>query len=663
MKKLIFSVLLLTSFYGVVAQNAPTEDQKKALFNKLDRLINNYIKYCSFLEPGKSKISPNSLRDFRQLFVSDNINLPDEMSPAYFDNDKSRPLVPSFSTLDNAAAILKEKKPVFKANYTKSLSAMKQYQEALNNYFKDYGQRQVSFYQAYEHLSKTIAEYNSGISHQEDIVTRKLSEFLAKVEVNYPEGFSVRMLNSAISVKNITRNEINVLIEKTTEGKISGAALKLENHDTLLLRIQVSNDYSTVQIAGIEMVGHQLNFLNDKDRDFVADNKDACPADAGMFRLNGCPFPDEKNFETKMYAFLSARIADSLTMVAAQLEANTTTRSLEQQVAVLENKIKETARTWITIGVNGGPFSSTLTNMDNNYLNNIKQNEVNPTTAFSGGASISGDVMLEHYFGVKPTFGIGFGLSYANISGTVKKNSFHVEFQATDKSSNIFRQHITAEGPVIEKASISSFAVPILLLVKTNISEKIGFKIGAGIILNLSYINKMNKTYGVFDYEAVYKYSGNNPTIFDAGQTPDHLSWLITRDFVTSHIGANGVANYFSALQADQYPVGLGLKTPAGISNPTSSATFGSGIGFVVMPSVSYNFNKQSAISLGGYFSSAGLQQSGNGYRLIDETYHYNTLLKGVSRMSNSSFGIRFSYSHSLFYNLPKWIKELSGIR
>ncbi|MCW3092366.1 MAG: hypothetical protein JWP81_3435 [Ferruginibacter sp.] len=662
MRKIIFHFLLLLSPCLMRAQTAPTQEQQKALFNKVDRLVANYIKYSSFLEPGRPRVSANSLNNFKQLFIADNISIPDEMSPLHFDENQAKPVAPSFNTMEKGT-IAKGKLPVFNANYVKSFAAMKQYQEALKVYLEDIGRQQYSFYEAYNQFLRNLAAYNSSINRQENIATRKLPEFLSRVEANYPDGFSVRMLNSAVSFKNIDHKEIDVLLEKSTEGEISGTALKLQNHDTLLLTLQVSEDYSIVKIAGIEMLGHQLNFLNDKDRDFVVDGKDACPTDRAIFSANGCPFAADKNLETKINELLAARRSDSLTAIAALLEANSKKKVLEDRVAFLESKLKEPAHTFVTIGLSGGPVSGTLANADNAYLNNIRSNEINPSTQFSGGTSVNGDVMLEQYFGARATFGIGIGISYASISGTVKKNSFHVEYQANDKANHIFRQHITATTPIEEKIAISSLAVPIVLAVKTDISEKITLKLLAGLSFNLSYTSKMNSNNGSFDYEAVYQYTSNNTTVFDDRQTPNEASWLITKNFVTNHVGSAGVPAYFSGLQANHYPVALDVEASSQSVGSNGGATFGSGIGFIIMPSISYNFNKQSSFSLGGYYSATSLPQTGNDYRLMDENYHYSTLMQGVSKMSNSNFGIRLSYTHSLFYNLPKWIKELSGIR
>jgi hypothetical protein len=37
--------------------------------------------------------------------------------------------------------------------------------------------------------------------------------------------------------------------------------------------------------------------------------------------------------------------------------------------------------------------------------------------------------------------------------------------------------------------------------------------------------------------------------------------------------------------------------------------------------------------------------------------------MQGLSKLTTNNIGIRLSYSHSLFYNVPKWTRELSGLQ
>ena len=67
LKKILLPFLLLLSSIAAFAQ--PTQDEKKLLFNKIDTLLINYVKYSRFLEDGKYKITPGAINNFKQLFV------------------------------------------------------------------------------------------------------------------------------------------------------------------------------------------------------------------------------------------------------------------------------------------------------------------------------------------------------------------------------------------------------------------------------------------------------------------------------------------------------------------------------------------------------------------------------------------------------------------
>lgn len=660
MKKSVLSLILLVCLLGTQAQQ-PTPEQKRLLFNKIDTLLSNYIRYSRFLEDGKSKITPGAISRFKSLFVSDDVMVPDETSPAYFNKDKKQSQFPSYNPMDKEAALLKGKVPVFNQQDASSISRLKNYSGKVDGFMNDFDNQRAAFYGAYNTLNRNVADYRTALKSQEAIVNRSVAEMVVMTEANYPDGLVVRMLNSAVNFSNLAGNEIKLLLEKRTEGKITGSSLKIETRDTLLLTVRISQNYSQLKIAKIDMIGYQLNFPNDKDRDFVADANDACPDENGMFQANGCPSADEKNFSARMNGYLSARKADSAAAIAARADVASRMKVIQDRIDFLTKKVTEPAHWWIGLGVSMGKFSGTLTNGAFGYLNQITQNEVNGATTLSGGKFFAADLALEHYFGAKAVFGIGTGIAYSSIKADLSKAAFHVEYQATDKGSAsrqpaVYRQHITATGPVNEKISATQLTVPFLLIYKTNISEKLGIKIEGGIAMNLSFKTSTSGSPNAsFDYEAVYNYD-NGAATYDNSATPRASSWLITKNFASQHPGS--APAYFAEMKGRNYPVGLGVSS----ASVNGDASFSSGVGFIVRPSLFYNFNKGSYLSLGVVYASSSGTQSGN-YRLIDENQRYNSLMQGVSKITSNSMGLRLTFTHSLFYNVPKWTRELSGLR
>lgn len=680
-KKIILPVLLLLTFQVALAQQ-PTQEEKKLLFDKIDTLLVNYIKYSRFLEGADLKITPGAINNFKQLFVSDNVTLPDEMNPLYFDTENEKrgkkPALPSGNSLNAEAGKLKNKVPILKAGNTNSNALLHSLKDSLALYLNGLNNGRDSFYREYNDLNRKLAGFNEEMNLQERIVDRSLAEFIVMLETNYQDGLSVKLLNSAISFNDVENNSIKVLIRKKTEGKIYGSGVKLTNTDTLLLTLHITQQYSKVLISNIEMMGYKLDFLNDDDHDFITNTVDACPDERGLFTSTGCPDKTETNLKNNLVDYLQTRLEDSATAVVSRAEVDTKINRVETQIRTLENKINTRPRWVITIGANAGVVTANFTNAASGYdyggSNTLPQADENPASTFSDGKVVGGFGMLERYFGTKDkpaNIGIAAGLAFNSLSGTVKKDTFHVEYQAADKAygdrkgGNSFTQIISA-GAIEEKVTISNVSVPIVAIYRGNVTKTLGFKIEAGVAFNLFYKSKMNSTDASFDYEAIYKYDSpfpdaENQDYFDPGGTanPDPSSWLITKDAVGKHIGETNVKDYFNRMEANNYPVGLGIKPLSTNTNP--SATFNVGISFILRPSISFYFGGAS-LNLGAYYIRTNFSQPGT-YRLIDENKNYNTLMQGVSKASNSSYGFHISYSFPLFYYFSRWTKELSGLR
>jgi hypothetical protein len=275
---------------------------------------------------------------------------------------------------------------------------------------------------------------------------------------------------------------------------------------------------------------------------------------------------------------------------------------------------------------------------------------------------------VEHFFGKAANVGLSLGVSFLSISGTAGKSAFQVQYKATDSMHNAYRQIIDATSALSEKESITNIAIPLLFIFKTNPSSKdgsgIGFKLEIGAALDVQYQSTMSGSpQGTFNYGAIYSYGTNTNTkptaVFDGANPYASTSWVITAGNVPNGMTA---ATYLSELAQAGYPVGYGLT--AAQMQQHKTATFGSGYSIIVRPSVTYFFNKGSYLSLGAYFSYNSLSQSGGSYEVVDETQrNYYTLMQGISKLTTNNIGIRLSYSHSLFYNVPKWTRELSGLQ
>ena len=671
---LLLPAILLTTTTAVLAQG-PTLDQKAALYNRIDTLMRNYLQLSTFTERGKPGISPAVMDKFAALFISKDILIPDEMEPTYFDHLKGAGF-PSFDPIDQQAAKLRPGPPVYSDANGSSLSKLKTYQGQVDAYIQNFNDTRPQFFGAYNGMNGKIDEYHELQLRMESIHKRNLADIFAMSATNYPDGFTVRLINSAISFRNIAKYEVDLVLVKRTSGIVKVSGLRLENLDTVVLQLKTSENYTRVSIAGIDLEGFHFNFINDKDHDFVIDTKDACPDQKG-FQNDGCPFPEEKGYPAKMRTYLDERAKDSIAMLAGQQLVTAKVGELQTRIDGLTKLIKDPAYWWLTLGVEGGTISATTTNATNGYKNFVNTSSMynNPNTTFTSANFIGGDLVVEHFFDKAATVGLSLGVSFLSISGTAAKSGLHVEYEV-DNAPNLnnfkgdYRQIIEANSGMSEKESITNIAVPLLFIFKTNPSSQngsgIGFKLELGGALDVQYKSTMSGTPSTtFNYGAVLGYSNSTntqpPTQFDPGASYATTDWIISTNNVPPSMKGN-VAQYFAELAAAHYPVGYQVKA-SGMTQH-STATFGSGFSLIARPSVTYFLNKGSYLSLGVYFSYNSVTQSGSGYRVVDETQsNYYTLMQGISKLTTTNIGIRLSYSHSLFYNVPKWTRELSSLQ
>ena len=162
-----------------------------------------------------------------------------------------------------------------------------------------------------------------------------------------------------------------------------------------------------------------------------------------------------------------------------------------------------------------------------NYLNAI--NTSVGDLKLSTGLSYGVDAQFGYFVGKRRRFGIGGGILYMSQRSDATIDHFHVEYQASDKWDNIYRQGVTATHSIKESLNITNVSIPLVLKYKQRFSTKVGITVNAGIVYNLMMKNDWN-TNANFDYEAIYKFAPNRQTtIYDQAAIPATEDWLITR--------------------------------------------------------------------------------------------------------------------------------------
>ncbi|GAA4343181.1 hypothetical protein [Flaviaesturariibacter amylovorans] len=592
MKKLLVIISLLGAV-GASAQG-PTAEQKKAAVQKADSIVALYIRYSSFIAPGKSTITPEATAAFARLFTPD-AQIPNEVHPEYFYRDMKA--------------------------------------ENLTGY-------------------RDLLEKKGIAGH---LRTVSVQDFVRKVEALNKDGFVVRLANANVSYKEVGSRNVKVLLAKSLQSFFNNELI-LETKDTVQLTIRLTDDFSNAAISNIAMMGYQVRHVNDADRDFVADKNDKCPNEAGFFSADGCPTVREKNIENERRTFVADSIRRVKELYDAWAKCYSDSVSRSNYIAKVKALSAVPPKWWITAGVMGGTgkFDGTQANYAANYQQANADSFRAPTMNFKSGSVMGGFVQVERYFGTKANFGIGVGIAYTMMKGTMEGSAFRVQYKATD--AHIpgrpfdYRQIISSNGSFSEEIKNTTMSVPILLIYKGDISSKLGFRIEAGAQLNVSSKTTMESAKGSFDYEAVYRFNSDNQSVYSP--TTGENDWIITRDYVSKHGNAE---SYFSALRGNGYPVGLGIAAPS----QSTESTLKSSVGILVRPSLSYKVNPDFSLNLGFFYSTTSFTNSTSQYQLVNESGRYNTMLNGFDKLKASSYGVSLSITRSLFYPRARWKRDL----
>ena len=132
-------------------------------------------------------------------------------------------------------------------------------------------------------------------------------------QYNFPEGVTIRVKNANISFSELAQHNISIVLNKISKGKTKDG-LYIEADDTIEMKLSINENFSEVKIENIKVLNQSYHFLNDKDHDFVPDDKDKCPYLKGVRdkSKNGCPTKEEKQLAHKIeeQIYVSEEIQD-----------------------------------------------------------------------------------------------------------------------------------------------------------------------------------------------------------------------------------------------------------------------------------------------------------------------------------------------------------------
>ena len=497
-------------------------------------------------------------------------------------------------------------------------------------------------------------------ANPEKIRNVSIEDYFQKITEIYPEGYDiVKFKNSAIDYSKLNNNQVRIIFKKNITA-FTKTGLQLEANDTIQLNINLTADFSAALINKIDLLGHKLTHINDDDMDFVSNDKDKCPGIKGLNSPDGCRTAQEQAEYDAWIKKLKENHEDSLRYVGDIPGYNSKIKSLVTLAA-------QPPHYWLNAGIAAGMVSATFTDATYGYNNPAVGKTNNPTTTFSSGNFVQGNLGVNYFFGEKANFGVGLGIGYNMISGTATKSAFHTEYEANDKwstssTTGVYRQLISSVGSIKEKQSYSNLVIPITLIYKGDINEKFGYSVEAGLLYNASYSSTMSSTDASFNYEAIYQFSGTPGSPTTNYNDPTATDWLITLN-PAGHQSALNV-DYINKMHNEGFNVGYHL-TP-GTTN--KAGKFAGSMGFVFKPSVAYKLNETTKLNVGLYVSASSFKPSttNSNYQLVDNnvtTVNYNTLMNGVSNISNTMYGINITLVKAIFFNPKKWKDQIDATK
>ncbi len=287
-------------------------------------------------------------------------------------------------------------------------------------------------------------------------------------------------------------------------------------------------------------------------------------------------------------------------------------------------------------GLAGQTFTTANTTADYPNALNVNTGKLNYENGYSYGA----DAQLGFFWGHKRHFGVGTGIMFMQQQGDAVLNNYHVEYEATDGSGNIYRQVVSGHD-INEHITTSGFSIPVVLKYKNRFSKHWGFTADAGALINVQTMNAYN-THASFDYEAIYKLipnaDGGTTSAYDNSPIPSSNDWMITKaEFLKNNPNGN-VQDYFAAKRALGYNVGDGL-TPA---HRTGSTSYTAGtVGFLIQPSFNYFLSDNVALNMGLYYMFQPFKNDAQrGYRLADGPGNYSSVMNNVTASTDQQYGV-----------------------
>jgi OmpA family/Outer membrane protein beta-barrel domain len=293
---------------------------------------------------------------------------------------------------------------------------------------------------------------------------------------------------------------------------------------------------------------------------------------------------------------------------------------------------------FVDVNLKGGVFQQDFTtiNLTGNFP--MVLNDTVSLPKFKNGISYGFDAKVGYFFDTKKHLGIGVGFMYHVQQSEYSLDKYTLQYRSVDFKGDTFRQKVSLVNPLSEKVKTSNFSIPLVFILKKQMTPRLGFSLEVGPLLSLQLSNTYS-TNATFNYEAIYKYKKVGTkyvAVFDSAASPSNGDLLYTAAQINK--STNDAQSYFDVLRSQGYNVGL-QKAP---SSTSGSVNYEANIGFIIQPSIMYRLSDNFLINAGLYVMSQSfdnLPNSGN-FKLTDQVGSYSTVLNSLNSVANLCYGL-----------------------
>ncbi|MES2590347.1 MAG: hypothetical protein V4608_00595 [Bacteroidota bacterium] len=427
---------------------------------------------------------------------------------------------------------------------------------------------------------------------------KTIDNLIADYEKYFPEGLTIKNLNSTINFKNLPNKTAQIAIQRNISGEYMGEYFISNPSVVLELELKLSDDYTSAKITGIKK-----------------------------------------------------RISNPITCATCPKPAVAVVTPSKDPIKVKAEKTP-LEKPGITLGFNFSASGNSVT-MEAPDLAKMNYESLiankNSIRGFSakGGLAITAGMDVNVMFGKTKKWGIGPGLFFNYSKAKLKYDTIHQVYKGQNEGDlPDFMRFYTAYD-ISENISMNNLGISVLLKYNSG-TDKTGFYFDCGPVFILSS-TASSKYSTTADYEAIYQYNGSG-YFFDPAVGIDRNDWVMTKKaFNESDQNTQTEAEYFASL-AD-FNVGIDKKD----DGQSGKFKFKQAYGGLIKAGVSMPISETIQFLAGINIMYLKIQNN-NSYNqpLAENMGTYNSTLSAVNAISNLNVGINVGLVVKLYKSAGK---------